>query len=151
MGVVDRFVAFGTMTEDERRFFMVAWLAAGPAALAIGALGYRRTESLLRKLPRRRRGGRAHRVEASRGEELVMKAFQWSPARWSTREGGCLPRAVAQYATHRLMGDEVELCFGVAPPNTREAKPFEAHAWIEDPSAPPREQAHASIYRFRGP
>lgn len=150
MGVVDRLVAFGALTELERRFFMVAWLAAGPSALAIATLGYRRTEALLAMMPSPGSRKDALGVDAERGEQLVRKAFHWSPARWSTREGGCLPRAVAQYAAHRWMGDDVALCLGVSRPKTAEAKAFDAHAWVEDAGAPPREQGHAPIYRFRG-
>jgi hypothetical protein len=151
---------FRKLSPRERSFFVVSWLLAAPMSAALSLAGFRRTTALLAKVPSLafgvRSGDDRRQVKVERAEELVQRAFRWSPARWSAADGGCLPRSMVQYAVHRLSGSDVRLVVGVrreadsasrdpgAPPG------LDAHAWIEDRARPRSDVSHAVIFAMPG-
>lgn len=138
------FSSFLTLTPPEQRFFLASWLLAAPITAGLRLTGFRRMTHALQHLPRRRSAD--SKIDAQRGDQLTLRAFRWSLARWSASDvDGCLPRSMVQYVVHSLRGDDVRLHIGIAP-ERRDG--FEAHAWVEDRGAPRPDIDHAVIFEL---
>ncbi|NUP07087.1 MAG: lasso peptide biosynthesis B2 protein [Polyangiaceae bacterium] len=137
---------FAALSREERAFFVASWLLAPAATAGLKVAGFRRMTDLLRRVPARKSVLFAD-VGVERAESLVRRAFRWSIARWSVRDGGCLPQSMVQYAVHTLGGDEVRFVVGV---QRGEPAPvgFEAHAWIEDARRTRPDRKHEAIFEL---
>jgi hypothetical protein len=117
-------------------FLVRAWLLAPAVEVSLGSLGLDRTLLWLDALC----GGRGARhvvaggrVGVRAGEGLVRRAYRAHPL----LGGLCLSRSLVQYALHRYDRTPARLVIGV-----RRAPDLDAHAWIEEGSAPA--PAHAA-------
>ncbi|HEY4120234.1 MAG TPA: lasso peptide biosynthesis B2 protein [Byssovorax sp.] len=109
---------FADLDAERRRFALRAVVGAPLVEAALAAAGLRRTLALIDSLPR---SPRREPVAAGEGARLVAGVYRHHVVR-----GACLPRAVLQYALHRLDGAEVALEVGAR----RIDGVVEAHAWI---------------------
>lgn len=132
-----------SMSGDERRLWLTAWLALPMLALLLRFFGLRRTQELLLSIHRRdaefRRGfaevfqtSSAFPLRSLRlcGEERfaeVVARLINSAARYSPVTVNCLPQSLFVWWMLRREGIEAELRIGVR----KERQTVEAHAWVE--------------------
>lgn len=137
-----------SMSGDERRLWLTAWLALPMLALLLRCVGLRRTQRLLvRVLPVHRRDAK-NVEEAQRlfekplrnlcgtlplcGEEVLTVAetvvrLVSSASRHGLIATNCLPQSLLVWWMLRREGIEAELRIGVR----KERQSIEAHAWVE--------------------
>jgi hypothetical protein len=124
-------------------FVVRAWIGA---PLIEALLAFRGMSATLARLERLPLGvGSPDRIGAREGADLVAAAYRWHLVR-----GACLPRALLQYALHRVDGVDAELHVGVARPSGAPA--LAAHAWVQ--SGRPADEAldpssFATLFRRR--
>jgi hypothetical protein len=122
-----------TLPDTDRRFSLRAFALAPVVWSSLRALGFERTMAPLGRIRRPHRPSHP-RVTVERGAELVRRTLRpWSG------DGGCLLRALVQYALHAADGTEAVLRIGVRRPEKGSAIPLDAHAWIDPPGEPPPE------------
>jgi hypothetical protein len=95
--------------------------------------GLSATLGLIEKLPSPGASSPRERTAAVRiadGGRLIDAVYNWHVVR-----GACLPRALLQYALHRMDGVPAELRVGVVHPG--DAADLAAHAWVDEPGAEP--------------
>lgn len=119
---------------EARRFVLRAWGVAPLVEASLGLLGLATTLRWVEGLPagRRREGA----VDVATGERLVGAAYRAHVLR-----GACLPRSLTQYLLHRRDGLAARFVVGVRSERPGDVR---AHAWVEEPGAPP-DRGFASI------
>ena len=126
---VRRFARRAIRRSEPIRFGALAWLAAPAVEVALATIGLERTLRVVEGLPRGH-AGLSQATRVGEGEGLVAIAFRLHVA----LRGHCLPRALVQYALHRLDGTPARFVVGV---RRGQDAPIDAHAWVEAPDQPP--------------
>lgn len=116
----------------DRRLLALCLLATPCIVLAVKALGFRRTRSLLQLWPRpSARGGPKPGAESATRAETIARLAGIASAR-SPLRSSCLPRSLLVWWLLRREGIESTLRIGVL----REGGAFGAHAWVEHDGRP---------------
>lgn len=130
-GVLRALRRYAGLSSRGRRFVVRAWMGAPLVEGALRWMGLATTLRWIDRLPSSVRPGAPGAIGIAQGSSLVSAVYAWHFVR-----GACLPRALLQYALHRMDGVPAELRVGVA--RRDEAGGLAAHAWVDEPGAEPR-------------
>ncbi len=128
-----RIAKFRRLTSWERKVFLRALLMLPLSAMGLRALGLRRVQAILSRVPRPdARDGTDERSRVAGVMRLVAAAARHGPHRAS-----CLPRSLVLQRLLREAGIQSELRLGVR----KVGGSLEAHAWLERGGEPLGETA----------